>query len=432
MLFSTRIKKYYESRQIYECLHEDNPAIYLLFGLCNELAASAAIEQGSMILEDLRKGILHEFMDYNTKEVTNYDNYVRTGKMKHDMADLAKDGETIGNLLYRLFEPVWNLTTNDLNHRIDEKTRDLIGLIKDIDSNMHEADPAIFKANFFKLMNRIDWTETEWQYQKEKNSNCVSMEWLQEKQEQELQKVLLMGIMDHAKEPSTQFVEKVDYPFHRGHLSCKFQDNEDYETAYAKFMHYATRVEGLIIPDYKNYGKYIALHLYKFRPEQKMALFGIIKILGLIHADIVKQNPELGKHFGITNDEGIEGSKYFAIYINLLKIFEQPWFDEFRSNKKYNQKWIEQFLIDLLESEYRDEIADEWYKTDKKKTVLGYIIGCLKTAGVLKGSDSAIASAVVGYIKFDNKEIDGKAFATYFGKGRKTRYCDWICEYVKP
>ena len=147
---------------------------------------------------------------------------------------------------------------------------------------------------------------------------------------------------------------------------------------------------------------------------------------------MVNRKPELGKYLGITNDEGIEGTRYFAIYINLLKIFEQPWFDDFRSNKKYNQKWIEQFLNDLLESEYRDEIADEWYKTDKKKTVLGYIIGCLITAGVLKGSDSAIASAVVEYIKFDGKEIKGNAFATYFGKGRKTGYCDWICEYVKP
>ena len=93
---------------------------------------------------------------------------------------------------------------------------------------------------------------------------------------------------------------------------------------------------------------------------------------------------------------------------------------------------MEEFLNDLLRSEWRDEIADEWRKPDKKKTVLGYIIGCLITSGVLNGSDSAIASAMVKYIKFDNKEIDGKAFATYFGKGRKTGYFDWICEYVKP
>lgn len=425
MFFSTRVKKYYESRQIYECLHEDNPAIYLLFGLCNELAASATIEQGSMILEDLRKGILHEFMDYNTKEVTNYDNYVRTGKMKHDMADLAKDGETIGNLLYRLFEPVWNLTTNDLNNRIDEKTQDLIGLIEDIDCAMHEAASAIFEANFFKLMNRIDWTETEWQYQKEKNSHCLTMEWLQEKQEQVLQKVLLMNIMQYEDEPSAQFVEKVDYQFHRGYLSCNFQDDKDYKTAYAQFMHYASRVEGLIIPDYKNYGKYIALNLYKFRPEQKRALFELVYILNLIHNDMLEYKPELAKYLAPKGDGSLEGTRYNAIFINMVKLFKQDWFKDYRSDKKYNLEWIKGFMTDLLKSKYRDEIADDWYRPNKALSVKGYIIGCLIEAGVIVGSKLAIASAVV------NGEIKGNSFAIYFTRGKEMDYCDWICDYVR-
>ena len=112
-------------------------------------------------------------------------------------------------------------------------------------------------------------------------------------------------------------------------------------------------------------------------------------------------------------------------------MFEEPWFKEFRSDKKYSLKWIEQFLNDLMRSEWRDEIADEWYKPDMKKTVLGYIIGCLITAGVLEGSDSSIGSAVVKHIKFDDKAIMGKTMAINFGKGRKKGYCDWICDYVK-
>jgi hypothetical protein len=154
-------------------------------------------------------------------------------------------------------------------------------------------------------------------------------------------------------------------------------------------------------------------------------------MFSLIHADMVRLNPELGKYLGLSNDEGIEGTKYFGIYINLLKMFEEPWFKEFRSDKKYSLKWIEQFLNDLMRSEWRDEIADEWYKPDMKKTVLGYIIGCLITAGVLEGSDSSIGSAVVKHIKFDDKAIMGKTMAINFGKGRKKGYCDWICDYVK-
>ena len=120
-----------------------------------------------------------------------------------------------------------------------------------------------------------------------------------------------------------------------------------------------------------------------------------------------------------------------GIYINLLKMFEESWYKEFRSDKKYSLKWIEQFLNDLMRSEWRDKIANDWYKPDKKKTVLGYIIGCLISAGVLEGSDSAIATAVVKHINFDNKAIVGKTIAINFGKGRKKGYCEWICDYVK-
>jgi hypothetical protein len=426
MTFSSRVKKYYESRLIYECLHDENPAIYLLFGLCNDLAASFAIEQGKIILEDLKRGILHEFTDYNTEEVTKYENYIRTGKMKHDMGDLAKDGETIGNLLFRLFEPIWNLTTIDLNNIINEKTQTLIELIKNIDTSMHEADPDIFETNFFKLMNRTDWTETEREYQKEKNRRCVTMEWLQEKQERELQKMLQMDIMCYADEPSTQFLENVDYPYHRGHLSCKFVDNLDYKNSYAKFMHYATRKENLIIPDYKTYGKYIALYHYKFRPEQKKALLELIYILHLIHKDMVELKPELGKYLGISGDESIEGTKYFAIYINMVKMFERDWFERFSSGNQYNLKWIKRFMNDLLRSEWRDDIADDWYKPDKVLSVKGNIIGCLKKAGLLNGSDLSIASAII-----NGDERDHKTFAIYMGKGKKMPYCDWICDYVR-
>ena len=431
MKFSDRVKKYYLSKEIYESLNDDFPGVYALFGLCNDLAVTGSIQQGEEMYEDLKKGKLREIPDYNTKEVTDFKNYERTGKMKHDMKELAKGGDKIGEVLYKLFKPIWDLTMEDLYNLNVEKTKRLIELIIKINTAIEESDPAIFEDNFFKLMNCHDWTELEMEYQKEKNRNRVTMEWLQEKQEQELQKVLELDIMCHAKEPTAQFLEKVDYEYHRGYLSCDFKDYPDYKKAYAKFMHYATRKENLIIPDYGSYGKYIAQHLYSFRLEQKIALYKVIKSLELIHKDMVRLKPELGKYLGITNDEGIEGTKYYAIYINLLKMFEEPWFKEFRSDKKYNLKWIEQFLNNLLRSEWRDEIADEWYKPDKKKTVLGYIIGCLITAGVLVGSDSAIASTVVNYIKFDDKVIVGKTIAINFGKGRKKGYCDWICDYVK-
>ena len=426
MNFSDRVKKYYLSKEIYESLNDDFPGVYILFGLCNDLAVSGAIQQGEEIYEDLKKGKIREIPDYNTKEVTDFKNYERTGKMKHDMRELAKGGDMIGDVLHKLFEPIWNLTTEDLYNINVEKTKRLIELINKIHTAIEEADPTIFEENFFKLMNRHDWTELEREYQKEKNRNRVTMEWLQEKQEQELQKVLELDIMCYVKEPTAQFLEKVDYEYHRGYLSCDFKDYPEYKKAYAKFMHYATRKENLIIPDYGSYGKYIAQHHSSFRLEQKIALFKIIKSLELIQRDMVLLKPELAKYLGISNDEGIEGSRYFAIFINLLKMFEKPWFKEFRSDKIYNLEWIKQFLDDLLRSEWRDAIADDWYKPGKFMSVKGNIIGSLKEAGLLNGSDLSIASAVV-----KDEDIDDKSFAVYIGRGKKKPFCEWICNYVK-
>lgn len=427
MKFSDRVKKYYLSKEIYESLNDDFPGVYALFGLCNDLAVTGAIQQGEEMYEDLKKGKLREIPDYNTKEVTEFKNYERTGKMRHDMRDLAKGGDKIGEVLYKLFKPVWDLTMEDLYNINVEKTKSLIELIIKIHNAIEEADPAIFEDNFFKLMNCHDWTELEMEYQKEKKRHRVTMEWLQEKQEQELQKVLELDIMCHADEPSSQFLESVDYEYHRGYLSCDFKDYPEYKKAYAKFMHYAMRKENLIIPDYGSYGKYIAQHLYSFRQEQKIALFKVVKSLELIQRDMVLQKPELGKYLGITNDEGIESSRYFAIYINLMKMFEKPWFKEYRSDKKYNLKWINQFFDDLLRSEWRDEIADEWYKPDKVLSVQGHIIGCLIKAGVINGSDLSVASAII-----KGTDRENKTFATYMGRGKRESYCNWICKYTNP
>ena len=292
MKYSVRVNKYHESRQIYEVLEEDNPAVYLLFGLCNYIASNDTLKQGKEIFDDLKRGKLHEIPNYNVKEVTNVDNYNRTGKMKYDMTEMAKDNETIGNLLHKLFKDVWDKTTKDLNGVIDDNTLALIKLILNIDSAMQEADPEIFENNFTNLMKHYDWTEVETEYLKNKKMHTITTEWLKEKQERELQKVLEMDVMHYADEPSTQLIESSDYQYHRRFLSHKFKDSPDYQEAYTKFMEFATRQEGLIIPKLGEYGKYIAINIHKFRLEQKRALFAIIRKLELIHADMKKIQPD--------------------------------------------------------------------------------------------------------------------------------------------
>lgn len=427
MKFCTRVNKYHESRVIYECLKEDNPAVYLLFGLCNYIAGKDTVNQGRQILEDLKNGKLHEIPDYNVKEVTKLENYTRTGKLKYDMTELAKDGIEIGELLYMAFKGIWHKTTKDLNSIIDENTLAIIELILNIDAAMQEADPSVFEACFHQLMNQYDLTETEEQYLAEKNRRKVTMEWLQEKQEQELQKVMEMGIMDHADKPSNQYLESVDYEYHKSLLSCDFEDDIEYKKAYAKIRYFFNRKDNLLISKLDEYGKYIALNFYKFRPEQQKALFAIIKKLELIHADMVRINPELGKYIGYPDPdlETLDDTDFYAPARFLTEMLQGDWFENFRTSGKFNKQWRKDFITQLMKSEHNSQIACEWKRKSSRFAMKASIIACMKEAGVIKGSDLSIASAIIQ----DKKE--SSRFARYMGRGKEKPYLEWIINYVK-
>ncbi|MBP5713361.1 MAG: hypothetical protein J6X07_01510 [Prevotella sp.] len=426
MNFSIRISKIFESRVIYELLKEDNPAVYLLFVLCNRLALDGAINHGKEFLEDLKNGKLPEIPDYNVKQVTKHENYTRTGKMEYDMTLMAKDNEKIGELLYKLFKDVWDLTTKDLYFDNDGKLLVLIDQIKSIDSAIQDAPASLYENNLPNIMKRIDWTEVEEEYQKEKKRNCVTMDWLQEKQEDVLKDALELDIMHHADEPSTQYIESVDYDYHRSFLPHSYTPPTFYKEAYAKIMKLAKRVKGLFIPNLGEYGKHFAPIFYKFRPEQKHAIFKVIKKMELIHKDMVKENEELGQYINIENEETNCDDKNFAFKKNMKELLYKQWFSKVKTDKRYDKKWIDAFVEDLMNSEWHHIIEEEWQKSDKRLSLKANIIGCLKVAGVIDGSNLSIASAIV-----KDSDIDIKTFASYIGRGAKRPFCEWIVEYPK-
>ena len=286
MNLSSKLLKYLDGMRIFESLYDDERAIFPLFALCFDVTSDAVLEQQAEFKRDLQEGRLQELPDYNVDEVSNVRNYTGTGKLKYEMCRFG-DRKIIDVLKELIGEEKLNGTFSELyddyllvkTKQIAEKSREIVEMVND-------ADPELFEENFPILLKRYDWTEVEREYLKEKKMNTVSMSWLQEKQERELQKVLEMDIMHYAGDPSTQAIEDSDYPYHRRFLSHKFKDTTGYQEAYTKFMKFATRQDGMIIPKLGDYGKYIAVNINKFRPEQKIALFSIIRKFELIHEDM--------------------------------------------------------------------------------------------------------------------------------------------------
>ena len=427
MKFSTRVNKSYESRLIFEQLEEDNPAVYLLFGLCNYIALKDTLIQGLQILEDLKRGVIHEIPNYNVKEVTKIENYIRTGKFKYDMMQLAKNKEKILDLLKEFFDDIMGITTEDLNSKVEALLLKLIETIKKIDAAIQEADHSIFENSFAEFMNQYDWTEVKLKYQADKRQCRVTMDWLQEKQEEELQNLLLLDVMCNVKKPSNQKLGSVDYEYHKSLLSCDFEGFHNYQVAYTKFMTlFASRKEELIIPHLDEYGRYIALNFYKFRPEQQKALYGFVKKLELIHADMVRINPELGMYLGYPGSdlETLEDTDFYAPARFLTELLQGEWLESFRTSGKYNNQWSKDFINQLMKSEHKIQIASEWKRPSSRLAMKASIIACLKEAGVIKGSDLSIASAIM-----DDK-TKSNTFARYMGRGKEKPYLEWIINYV--
>ena len=285
MNLSTKLLKYLDGMRVFESLCDDEKAIFPLFALCFDVTGDAVLEQLTEFERDLQEGRIQELPDYNVDEVSNVRNYTGTGKLQYEMSRFGD--RKIIDVLKELFgEEKLNGTFSELyeNH-ILAKTKRMAKKSKEIVDMVNDTTPEIFENNFPNLLKRYDWTEVETKYQKDKKMHNITMNWLQERQERELKNVLEMDIMHYADEPSTQAIENSDYPYHRRFLPHKFKNTPEYQEAYTKFMKFATRQDGMIVPNLGEYGKYIAININKFRPEQKKALFEIIRIFELICED---------------------------------------------------------------------------------------------------------------------------------------------------
>lgn len=121
---------------------------------------------------------------------------------------------------------------------------------------------------------------------------------------------------------------------------------------------------------------------------------------------------------------GKEEPNYFQTGRFLKRIINDDWFYELRTNKRFTMKWCETLVDDLVDSEWKIEVGDLWENRSKREMLKGYFLGCLKDAGVIKGSYDFIARCV-GY-----EGRESRTFSRYMSAGKKQCFYDWIAFYV--
>ena len=242
-----------------------------------------------------------------------------------------------------------------------------------------------------------------------------------------------MGILDFDDAPSGEEIDGVDLDLLAKGLKAGTKIPEGFENTAAIIRRYSFWQGKMFMINYPLI--YIKLYEHcfdKFTPEQRKALIDYDRQLRMMHADMAMIDPEYAKYLD-TNDD----SDIFGIMNALTRMCQQQWFKDRRTDKMYDDAWIESFFSALLHSEHRATLLNLWQDADKRHRLKGNIIGCLKKAGVIKGPDKTMARDFL----ISSGDSENTTFGIYIGEGknkgvciRKDTFdkaiCNWICDYV--
>ncbi len=116
-----------------------------------------------------------------------------------------------------------------------------------------------------------------------------------------------------------------------------------------------------------------------------------------------------------------EEPNYFQTGRFLKRVCYGDWFVALRTDKMYTEKWLSKLIDALMLTAWKEQIAEMWENKNKRDKLMGYIIGSLNDAEVLKGSYGVISR----YMGYENRKV-----SRYMSEGKKQDFHDWIVDYV--
>lgn len=158
--------------------------------------------------------------------------------------------------------------------------------------------------------------------------------------------------------------------------------------------------------------------------SRRNLLLKYVKKIELAQEDMLRLRAEEAEGRKSKGDE----PNLFAPAKNLKELLRQPWFKKLRTNPTYNETWTDGLVNALMASEWGKSIAKDWAAKgtrNKRTQIRGYIIGLLADAGVLKGSNDAIAQEV------NLADVPPRSFSRYMGMGKRQPYAAVVHDYVK-
>lgn len=248
----------------------------------------------------------------------------------------------------------------------------------------------------------------------------LSIPILKARQNEVLHELLLSGVISHDYPLKGWEKKGLDIESFVADLRVGCEMTERLTNMYAMMKRYITWVDSLMLVDYEGYGRFVCSCFNKLSKEERLAVFKFDVTISLIHQDMVKLKPELAKHLNMPSSGSLEGTNLFAPYKGIVMMLEGDWFAQLRSDKKYDDRWAKAFADGFMRSDYGNAIAESW--RENKVQILGYLLGCLKSAGVFNQNESNDNIAREAAI-MDNS----RSFGKYIGKqSLEQPYAEWI------
>ena len=403
-----------ESQKAYDMIAVDDPATKCLFVASMVKWAHLANFRLLDYLEKINKGDCDEVLALDYAKLCNK-NYWLRGKKKGDM--MVFSDKPLKDYL-----EIWNSdeTSWDLYQLYESNVCELADNLKKVKSTFDK--PELYEKLMQQMKEQYADPDIEYEYEQMKEAYVEpSMNDFLKMQVKACVDFLKSGMLNHVLSISNEEIEEVDETKLHKMLEPDYKTPDNLKKLWAKLKKFIELKENvMLVPRRDLIRKHVLKHFHELNGDHFSALFRLEKLLRLMHQDMVKMKPDLAQYLTTK-----ESPNVFGIVNSLTRLMQQDWFKEFRTDPKYGDIWIEKFVSELLASEYQQELLEIWQVAKKRQKLKSYIIGCLKIAGVIEGSNLGIATAFLnGSIK------ENTNFANFMGRGKKMSFCDWICDYV--
>ena len=403
-----------ESQKAYDMIAVDDPGTKCLFVASMVKWAHLANFRLLDYLEKINKGDCEEVLALDYAKLCNK-NYWLRGKKKSDM--MAYSDKPL-----KYYLEIWNSdeTSWDLYQLYEANVCELADNLKKVKSTFDK--PELYEKLMQQMKEQYADPDIDYEYEQIKEAYVEpSMNDFLKMQVKACVDFLKSGMLNHVLSISNEEIEEVDETKLHKMLEPDYKTPDNLKKLWAKLKKFIELKENvMLVPKRGLIRKHVLKHFHELNGDHFSALFRLDKLLTLMHQDMVKMKPELAQYL-TTN----ESPNVFGIVNSLTRLMQQDWFKQFRTDPKYGDIWIENFVSELLASEHQQELLEIWQVAKKRQKLKSYIIGCLKIAGVIEGSNLGIATAFLnGSIK------ENTNFANFMGRGKKMSFCDWICDYV--